>query len=201
MAVIPNILSVYLNFLGPASAQASCCLYMVPTNGTPDPAKMNLLADTFAAKYKGPIKDVLPTTCQLVNVRVLWNGDDTQFEGASTDGPDVGLVESDFMGEEIAVVLQRRTNFRGRNMRGRIFIPFVPKDYVLQSTLTTEAINNYTSLCDVLKTSTTYDAKTYEPRHVDRKTQTTPAITSWRLVGEIMSRRDRRFPKRPVVYT
>jgi hypothetical protein len=201
MAVIPNLLSVYLNFLGPASAQATCCLYFVPVNGTPDPTKMNLLADVFMAKYKGALRDVLPTTCQIVNVRVLWNGIDTQFEGASTDGAAFGLVESDFMGEEISVVLQRRTNFRGRNMRGRIFLPFVPKDYALQSTLTTEAINNYGALCSLLMTDTTYDAKTYEPRHVDRKTETTPQITGWRLVGEIMSRRDRRFPKRPVVYT
>lgn len=197
-----DYLKVDLNFLGPAAAPASCRLYYdVTAGGAPDSATMNTLADTFLNKFDTALVQCIPGTCQLVNVRVLWEGNADQFEGFSTDGAQDGTVSSEFFGEEIAVVIQRRTNLRGRNFRGRIFLPFVPLTFVSESTLTATAITKYTAFGALMETNTTYGGVTYRPCTPNFKDSSMTPMVQTRLVGEIMSRRDRRFPKRPTVFT
>jgi len=199
--MLPDHLAVFLNFLGPAAASASCKLYYKATVSEPDEnTDMNALADAFFALFDGPLADVLPTDCLFLNTRVLFKDSTKELEGFSTDNSAEGTVASVFMGEEVAVVLQRRTSKPGRSKRGRIFLPFVPVSYSSASTLTTTAITKYSAVGTAMEQDVVYDGVSYTPATPNFKDNVLENVTQVRLVGEIMSRRDRRFPKRPAIF-
>jgi hypothetical protein len=200
MAIGTEHLEVYLNFLGPEANQQSCKLYYTALSGGPVAANATAIADVFFAKFDGLFAAVLSDDVFFLNVKVVWQGTLDQFEGFSTDNSTAGTADQPYMGEEIAVVIQRRTNIRGRNKRGRIFVPFVPVSFCVRSTLTTAALTKYKAIADAMETNTVSGSVTFVPGTPDFKGSVIEDVKQCRVVTEIMSRRDRRNPKRPAVF-
>lgn len=202
MPALPAHLVVDLNFLGPAAAKATCRLYYKPTISEPNnDTDMNALADIFFAAFDNLLAAVLADTCFFLNVRVRFLDNTSDLEGFSTDNSEAGAADGTFHGEEIAVVIQRRSNSPGRNKRGRIFLPFVPQTFVNESSLSGPAVTAYKAVATAMEAERTYDGTTYVPCTPNFKDGFLEEVKQCRLVGEIMSRRDRRFPKRPAVYS
>jgi hypothetical protein len=122
--------------------------------------------------------------------------------GASQAGNyDVSSPSADNLPEDDCVVIQRRTFLRGRENRGRIFISFVPETAAKDSTLTPVGLSTYKALATKLSDSITIpDVGTLDPATPNGKLGVLVLTKQCRVVSEIMSRRDRRNPKRPVAF-
>lgn len=182
------------------SVVASCTLYYASPGTTPDPDDIGTYASDVAAKVEGAILPLLEPTTTFDGVDLFYKASDLDLQGASSAGPQNGTAAAgDILPEEDAVVIQRRTGQPGRNSRGRIFLPFIPEVFALDSKLTAAAITKYQTLCTSLMepvASGPEGGVILQPRHYNKKASVFQPIIAWRVVDNTCSRRDRRAPKR-----
>lgn len=180
---------------------ASCGFYFsapVYPGGVED---MTNVADSIFAAWDGPWAATLPTSASFHSVLARVVGGSQDWEAGSTDSPVAGSVVSEPHPEEVAAVIQRRTGLAGRHKRGRIFLPFVPETFTADSTLTTGpalGVSRYTDLAGILgdPIQVGNGGPIITSVQPDRKLGMLHPVAEWRVATEVMSRRDRRAPKR-----
>jgi hypothetical protein len=181
-------------------------LYYTHEGDSIDFAMLGQIADGLwnhiGASWRGVLQPGIyffPISC-----RYLTSGEDIEATSSfsATEGQLSAVSGSnDFLPEDDNVVIQRRTFKRGRNMRGRIFIPFVPEDLAVNSTLNSLGLTKYKELAGKLSDVITISqAGTITPGTPNGKQGLLETVGQCRVVSEIMSRRDRRFPRRPVAF-
>jgi hypothetical protein len=180
--------------------------YRTEVGGVPSIEDMATVGDAIHQTFAANWRSTIPPEITLFPTGVRYYGVNSDVEGQSTEAAAVGGALSandtqDVMPEQNVVVIQRRTGMRGRNFRGRIFLPFVMERWAVDSTLTPQAMAVFKALATKLSNRVAVPGYgDLFPCTPDFKTQTLPAITECRVVSEVLSRRDRRDPKRPVVF-
>lgn len=199
---LPAHLAVTLRLLH-RDDEANCILYYTKSSGPgPEPASISDEADWFDAAFRAKMLLCINPDVRWLGTRVRYLTTDLDLEGYSTDGSAVGTaVSDDTEPEEVAVLIQRRTSLPGRNKRGRIFLPFVPSDYLEGSALNETAIGFYSAVAlEIAETQiNTATANTWTPVQPNWKDGNLIPVTHTRLDSEVKSRRDRREPKRSII--
>lgn len=182
------------------SVVAGCTLYFVSPGVDPDPDDFGTFASDVAAAVETAILPCIEPTTSFDGVDLTYKSSDLDLQGASSAGPQSGTAAAgDILPEEDAVVLQRRTGQPGRNSRGRIFLPFIPEAFALDSKLTAAAITKYQAVAAALMVPVASGPEggvILQPRHYNKKAGVFQPIVAWRVVDNTCSRRDRRAPKR-----
>ncbi len=184
--------------------------YFIVQTGSLVAADMQSVADWIQTKYVAPILSTMARETTVYPPVCKYQNGASYFESTGADGPetggstisDPGEEPAGMMPEQNAVVLQKRTNLGGRSKRGRWFFGFVPELFAVDSTLNDNAVGQYQTLAKVLLAVQTITpiSKTLLPVHYDAKNNAFHQLTQERACQEIMSRRDRRYPKWPLFY-
>lgn len=184
---------------GKGDQNSSFRLYYIKTAGTdPTQAQLNTFANTIFTTLAVSLLPVIAGAAQFRQVRMLIAGGSAEMEAYSNVGAADGSGSGDMMPEENAVVIQRRTGLPGRSKRGRVYIPYVSEEAAIDSTLDAPYITLYKSLATALKTPLVSGGITLSPRTPSFKDSTLYPVVETRVLSEICSRRQRRFPKRPL---
>jgi hypothetical protein len=206
MPALPAHLQVTMNFRR-KDHRCSCILYYL-TAPAMDAGGMVEALDTVQTALADVFKAGMN---QQTWVDPCWGryvGGSNEFEGQSSANSvqgtvvNSGSVINDAMPEENAVVIQRRTDLIGRSKRGRIFVPFIPELFAMDSELTTAALDAYKAVGSQVARIFTLPSsgRTLTPVQPDFKNGLLHQVLRCRVLSEICSRRDRRDPKRPVYY-
>lgn len=179
---------------------ASISTYWQPTGEMPvnTLGEAQQLADGIKAHFVNQIRSVLIDHCYFNAVVVRMVGYAEQWDAQSTDAASQGLIiETPAMPEEVAVCIQRRTGLPGRDMRGRVFMPYVPRTFLVnESRLSDDAIAAYRALGIRFRTVISgLLATAWTPVHISRKTGLAAQVKDTRVDIDVMSQRGRRAPK------
>lgn len=188
--------------MGSGAQNSSCRLYAGQTAGsTMTQAALQTFANTLFTTLTVSLEPVLAGQAEFRQIYMKLAGGSDELEAYSTNSPIAGGAAGDMFPEEVAVVIQRRTGKPGRNKRGRIFLPFVPEEFAVDSTLTATAVGLYKTLATALKTPFVSGGITLSPLTPDFKNSILEPVIQTRVLSEVMSRRQRRFPKKPLPLT
>lgn len=197
-------LQVILRFLDTEHGQqASCGLWYLPqdsVSGIDPGADMISLANSAHDDIATHFAPVLNTHINILPTYVKLRKSTTSILDAYSDNsPTAGSAGSGSPHPELsAAVLQRRTGLIGPKNRGRIFIPFVPVSLATEGSLGGAAA--YRTLAHELGQPKTMEGISWNPVHPNYKDNDLVTIVEWRVLGELATRRDRRYPKRPIVH-
>lgn len=185
--------------MGKGDQNSSFRLYYIKTAGTdPTQAQLDTFANTIFTTLAVSLLPCLAAESEFRQVRMLIAGGSAEMESYSSVAAQQGDATGGMMPEENAVVIQRRTGLPGRSKRGRIYIPFVAEAAAEDSTLNSSFITFYKGLATALKTPLVSGGITLSPRTPSFKDSTLYPVVQTRVLSEICSRRQRRFPKRPL---
>jgi hypothetical protein len=172
------------------------------------------VANSFLAGIGAVWAPVADTQFEIISVKATYmkgteyadaNSDAGTIPGTA-DGAGAGLADA--MGDEIALVIQRRTGKRGRRYRGRMFIPGISENVnahgFVEATYATQADNIAAFfgadhiITDGPATDTVWHARHYvvgprdpEPPHAPLLAPEFIAITDCRWVNKLSTRQDR----------
>lgn len=185
--------------------ETNCLLYYLPdavvTGAAEGQSWINGIADLADAKFRGVCRNVINPDIQWMGVRARYLTPTVDLVGYSSEAPAVGLaVSDDTEPEEVAVVIQRTTGLPGRNKRGRVFLPHVPSDFLEGSAIVAAHRAAYLEVAENIAENLTLADDTFSPATPDWKNNLLVPVTTAKVVGEVMSRRDRREPKRAPIY-
>lgn len=197
---LPRHITATLNFAR-NNAVASCILYYF-TEAEVDAEEVDDIASAIYDHFNGDLQACFEPETDWLGVNVVSLTSDARFEASSEAAPSPGSATAgDVLPEEDAVVIQRRTGLRGRGKNGRIFLPFVPEAFAIDSALTSAAITKYKALAaKIAQPIAAIEGLPHvlEPRQPNFKNNLLLPIVSCRVVDNTCSRRDRRTPKRYV---
>lgn len=207
----PPYLQVTLNWSSSSVSYESKLYYRAAGGGEAywDQTNIKTIADAIYAKIDGPLRAVIPAYVFLNPITVRSQGGAIDVEDQSSEDSAPGLYvtsipeldETDVMPEGNQVVIQRRTGLRGRSKRGRVFLPFVPEELADNSTLNAVGLDRYKAVAGVFSSNITVpEYGDLEAVTLDYKNQLCLHVTQCRVVSEVLYRRDRRAPKRPVYF-
>lgn len=183
--------------------ETNCILYYLPGDAPATQEVMESIADLVDTKFRAAIRAVINPEITWLGVRARYLSPASDIEAYSSEASAAGLhVSGDTEPEEVAVVIQKRTHAPGRDARGRCFFPHVPSDALDGSAIITVERAKYLTIANHME-DTLLSAETpdLQPIHWSRKTGTVHPITECRVDGEVKSRRDRREPRRSVLYS
>jgi hypothetical protein len=182
-------------------------LYYKLLGDVPENETLKFYADSIHTHWAATWRALLPAEIYLFPTTLRWRTGVEDLEQNSTENAAAGTHSvlddaGELMPEGNQVVIQRRTGKAGRNKRGRVFIPWVLEKLANDSTLNAEGLLKYKALATKLSNTVTVpDRGEMIPATPDGKTGVLEQVMECRLVSEIMSRRDRRTPKRPVYFS
>lgn len=182
-------------------ARATVALWYAHPGGTPPaPATIVSFADDFKTAFEGASLPALPSACALQAVYLIYKSGSTFVDGYSSTAAAAGTVSGDYLPERSAVCIRRRTGLAGRNKRGRIFWPFVPESFQNKGLIAAAGITAYGDVASMVSNTVTAgpDSNVHVPQHLDHKTSTLVPITNTGFLSEVVSRRDRAYPKHPL---
>lgn len=105
-------------------------------------------ADALSLEFRTNFASLLPNDCTMgpMTTRVGQDGDPVILLSSATS---VGTNSSDFLPQNCALLLQKRSEVGGRRNRGRMYIPGVPETACNEvGVLTTTYTNAVKGLCD-----------------------------------------------------
>lgn len=184
------------------NATASCILYYATAAEADEPTleQMPGIADTIHAKFNGPLRAIFEPTTFFEGIDLVYLTSDVRWEASSTEDPQAGTAAAgDVLPEEDAVVIQRRTGLPGRGKHGRIFLPFVPEAFALDSALTVAALTKYKDVATAMGEAVAGvegEVPPLFPRTPLFKLNVLQPVVACRVLDNTCSRRDRRDPKR-----
>ena len=195
-----------------ASGSHNTILYYKPTDLVITQQNIVAVADFILAKLGTACRAVIPPYIKFNPIVVRTHGDGTDLEDTSSEASgagtytilqsELGLGENDVLPEGNQVVIQRRTGLAGRSKRGRVFIPYVPETFCDNSTLNAVGLPKYKTLAQKIAQSIEAgdNGETLDACTPDFKNQVMVHVTHARVVSEVLYRKDRREPKRPVYF-
>lgn len=90
--------------------------------GVPDLAEMTALAAALSTWWGANMKGIVATSCSLTNVKVTdLNAANSPGIDYSDNMPIVGTASTPSMPNNVSLAIAKRTVFRGRSYRGRIY--------------------------------------------------------------------------------
>lgn len=182
------------------SALATSRLYYLPQSAfSPTLANIATFANGFRTAFLTAVTGAHCPDVVMSSVALRWVSGGLEVEGENNNGVIVGTIPGDTLPEEDVLVIHRRTGMIGRQNRGRVFWPFVPKDFVGDGgELSASGILAAVALAGMVKSNVVSNGTTFIPQTIDFKDAVArPVVQSGYLVAT-GSRRDRRFPKQTV---
>lgn len=176
--------------------------YAVVSGDDPTVENVQGYANDFKAAYNTAVPACLTSAHSFFAVNIRWLGVTADIEAKSNVAGAAGTRAVGVFPEEVAACIQRRTGVKGRQNRGRVFMPFVPLLFANGSTLSTTGVEAYQSLGNMIKSNVecedaaTSNVATFAPRTPNFKQGVLNPVVQTRVLSELASRRDRRFVKR-----
>jgi len=192
-------------YSGVDSNPMTCRLWYALAGDPPVIGSLDTYADEIMEFIQAEWAAVLTTGTTVGPARVRWQiGTEEHFSWSSGGGTAGTVSASEILPETAAVVLRKYTGDNAPNRRGRMFLPLVPETFQTLGRLTSGAATAYTALVGALSAEVTGDTLdgdgvVLSPVQPNHKDQTLHAITSWALVIDVHTRRDRQAPKKSLV--
>lgn len=199
MPAIPKPVYIHRFVINDGLFDTSSSLYFTITGGsTFTQSNADAMGEAVASMIADPLPDLLSTQAKLKAHYGKLLTPTQEFESAPSGlfggFMPIGNIDADPMPTESVAEIQRRTGLPGRNNRGRIFISGIPELGTLKGTLTPgEALATaLIGFAAALSGTVTVGTFILHPAHWDRKTNTMRAVTTFRAMSVLLSRRDRR---------
>lgn len=109
------------------------------------PAEMNDLHNNIGNDILNPLRNIMSNDCQLFTSVLTNLTGETFYEDARTYAAQFGNVSSPSMPSYCSKVISWRTDYRGRRVHGRTYVPGVPLVDVNGNQLTTTAQTSFHS--------------------------------------------------------
>lgn len=198
--MLPAHLTVDIIY-GPSGGgvQFSNRLYFDCTAGTPSVTSISGIAIAMSEKYLPLWTACLTGGWEVFGIRArfIGSGIDVEHTVSPVDGEGT-VTSTEPLPETDAVVVRRKTGLQGRDKRGRIFITGVPETFQSEGRLSAAGDSAYAALAEGIDdTVTTPTGIEFEPRCVSFLTETLFPVTHSEIVLDLLSRKDRRHPKKP----
>jgi hypothetical protein len=195
MPVIPKPVmyaTVHCSTLG--STFSNVLIYEPPT-GITSTATMNAVANGMFSTFNGLYAACMYSGGSVDGINATYNDGTNEYQGFSIGSPTAGALANGPVGDEVAVVLRKQTNFVGRSQRGRWFLGGLDNS-VFSSTNPNEIDNTYLNACQTLVAALvsdqTWDGLLFHARHWDRKTNSLVVIAAGAVSSRLATQRARR---------
>lgn len=165
-------------------------------------------ADDALTGIGNAVAPLLPDQVKITAVQAIFESDTVFIDRFSSNGPFPGTAAvivledpgSRVLPDQDAVIIQRRTDLRGRENRGRMFIPGLWEDFNNEGKLSAVAAPLARDVATYFGADQTFGGVLCHARHWARKTNDIVPVTECRALYDLGSRRDRapRAPHIPV---